>query len=208
MIIRYLYERLLYRLSASDYRDKFYLKGGALLYALEKEFPRPTLDIDFLGIKIKNDLAHIKNVFTEICSVACDNDGVSFDIDSITTEDITEGRDYKGIKVTLVACLDTIKQVMKMDIGFGDVVTPQPLELSYPSLMDELPQATIMAYSLESVVAEKFQAMIELSEVNSRYKDFYDVYKILRNQPLNMDSIRISSSSRDRNSISTSSCLK
>lgn len=189
LIIRYLYERLLYRLSASDYRDKFYLKGGALLYALEREFPRPTLDIDFLGVKIKNDLAHIKNVFAEICSVACDNDGVSFDIDSITTEDITEGRDYKGIKVTLVAHLDTIKQVMKMDVGFGDVVTPQPLELSYPSLMEELPQATIMAYSLESVVAEKFQAMIELSEVNSRYKDFYDVYKILRKQSLNMNTV-------------------
>lgn len=173
----------------SDYRDKFYLKGGALLYAFEKEFSRPTLDIDFLGVKIKNDLVHIKNVFAEICSVTCDKDGISFDVNTITTEDITEGRDYKGIRVTLVAHLDTIKQVMKMDIGFGDVVTPQPLELSYPSLMEELPQANIMAYSLESVIAEKFQAMIELSEVNSRYKDFYDVYKILKNHSLDIDII-------------------
>lgn len=189
LIIRYLYERLLYRLSVSDYRDKFFLKGGALLYAFEKEIPRPTLDIDFLGVKIKNDLAHIKNVFAEICSMTCDEDGISFDISSINTEDITEGRDYTGIRVTLVARLDTIKQVLKMDVGFGDVVIPQPLVLSYPSVMEELPQATIMVYSLESVVAEKFQAMIELSEVNSRYKDFYDVYKILKNHSLNMETV-------------------
>lgn len=189
LVIRYLYERLLYRLSVSDYRDKFYLKGGALLYAFEKELPRPTLDIDFLGVKIKNDLALLKDVFAEICSVECPEDGITFDIGTITTEEITEGRDYKGIRISLVAHLDTIKQVMKMDVGFGDVVTPSAQELSYPALMEELPQATVMAYSLDSVVAEKFQAMIELSEVNSRYKDFYDVYKILNNHPLDSNTL-------------------
>lgn len=83
LVIRYLYERLLYRLSISDYRKKFYLKGGALLYAFEKEFLRPTLEIDFLGVKIKNDLSHIKNVFTEICSLPCEEDGINFDINTI-----------------------------------------------------------------------------------------------------------------------------
>lgn len=189
LVIRYLYERLLYRLSVSDYRDKFYLKGGALLYAFEKEFPRPTLDIDFLGVRIKNDLALLKDVFAEICSVECSEDGITFDVSTITTEEITEGRDYKGIRISLVAHLDTIKQVMKMDVGFGDVVTPSAQELSYPTLMEELPQATVMAYSLDSVVAEKFQAMIELSEVNSRYKDFYDVYKILKNHILDNNTL-------------------
>ena len=189
LIIRYLYERLLYRLSISNYRDKFYLKGGALLYAFEREYPRPTLDIDFLGVKIKNDRTHIKDVFAEICSITCEEDGIDFDINTIKTEEITEQRDYKGIQLSLVAHLDSIRQMMKMDIGFGDVVMPKPLIISYPTLMEELPPAIIFAYSLESVVAEKFQAMIELSEVNSRYKDFYDVYKILKNQGLTDDAL-------------------
>ena len=182
VIIRYLYERLLYRLSVSNYREKFYLKGGVLLYAFEKEFPRPTLDIDFLGVEIKNDAQHIKDVFMEICALPCKEDGIIFDTSTITTVEITENRVYMGIRVSFIARLDTIRQVMKMDIGFGDVVVPKPLVITYPALMDELPVATVFAYSLESVVAEKFQAMIEFSEVNSRYKDFYDVYKILRNQ--------------------------
>jgi len=189
LVIRYLYERLLYRLSVSDYREKFYLKGGALLYAFEKEFPRPTLDIDFLGVKVKNDAEIIKNAFKEICSLPCDEDGVSFDTDTITTEEITENRVYMGIRISLTAHLDTVRQVMKMDIGFGDVVVPEPLLITYPALMSELPAATIVAYSLESVVAEKFQAMIELSELNSRYKDFYDVYKILKNHNLTNDAL-------------------
>jgi predicted nucleotidyltransferase component of viral defense system len=189
LVIRYLYERLLYRLSISDYREKFYLKGGALLYAFEKESPRPTLDIDFLVVKIKNDITHIRDVFTEICSLSCEEDGINFDINAITTEEISENKAYTGIRVSLVAHLDSIRQVMKMDIGFGDVVTPKPIDIAYPTLMEELPAATILVYSLESVVAEKFQAMIELSEVNSRYKDFYDVYKILKNQELDDDTL-------------------
>lgn len=184
LVTRYLYERLLFRLSISDYKDKFYLKGGALLYAIEKELPRPTKDIDFLGVRVKNDLANIKHVFMEICRVECAEDGVQFDATSIKTEEITEEKDYAGIRVSFVACLDTIKQVMKMDIGFGDVVTPSAWTLVYPSFIDSLPQANILAYSLESVIAEKFQAMIDLSEFNSRYKDFYDVYKILNNYPI------------------------
>ena len=189
LVIRYLYERLLYRLSISYYRENFYLKGGALLYAFEKEYPRPTLDIDFLGVKIKNDAVHIKNAFIEICSLICDEDGIVFDINSIITEEIIEQRDYTGIHLSLVAHLESIRQVMKMDIGFEDVVIPKPLVITYPALIEELPAVNIVAYSLESVVAEKFQAMIELSEVNSRYKDFYDVYKILKNQELDNDAL-------------------
>lgn len=185
LITRYLYERLLFRLSKSDYREKFYLKGGALLYAIEKELPRPTKDVDFLGVRVKNDLAHIKNVFSEICQIPCAEDGVHIDINSIETVEITEEKEYSGIRVSFVARLDTIKQVMKMDIGFGDVVTPAPWELNYPSFLESLPQANILAYSLESVVAEKFQAMIDLAEFNSRYKDFYDVYKILSRYAIN-----------------------
>jgi Domain of unknown function (DUF1814). len=186
LIIRYLYERLLYRLSVSSYRDKFCLKGGALLYAFEKEFPRPTLDIDFLGMKIRNDIETLKDVFREILAMPC-NDGVEFDISTVEAEEINESNAYHGVKVTFSAKLDTIRQSMRMDIGFGDVIIPTAQKLAYPVLLEELPVPQIMAYSLESVVAEKFQAMIELSEVNSRYKDFYDVYKILALQNLNAE---------------------
>lgn len=79
LVTRYLYERLLFRLSKSDYREQFYLKGGALLYAIEEELPRPTKDVDFLGVRIKNDLAHIRNVFSEICQIPCAEDGVHID---------------------------------------------------------------------------------------------------------------------------------
>jgi predicted nucleotidyltransferase component of viral defense system len=184
LIIRYLYERLLYRLSVSRYKNKFCLKGGALLYAFEKDFPRPTLDIDFLGIKIKNDIVTIKSVFHEILAISY-SDGIQFDISTINAEEINESDTYQGIRVTFTANLDSIRQPMRMDIGFGDVVIPTAQNLIYPVLMDEFPAPEILAYSLESVVAEKFQAMIELSEVNSRYKDFYDVYKILSAQQFN-----------------------
>lgn len=184
LIIRYLHERLLYRLSVSPYKDKFCLKGGALLYAFETEFPRPTLDIDFLGMKIKNDIETIKSVFQEILAISCD-DGVRFDIQTAKAEEINESKACQGVRVTFTAKLDSINQAMRTDIGFGDVIIPTASNLTYPVLIDELPAPEILAYSLESVVAEKFQAMIELSEVNSRYKDFYDVYKILSSQQLN-----------------------
>lgn len=183
LIIRYLYERLLYRLSVSLYKDKFCLKGGALLYAFETEFPRPTLDIDFLGMKIKNDIETMKSVFQEILAISCD-DGVLFDIQTAKAEEINESKAYQGVRVTVTAKLDSIKQAMRMDIGFGDIIISTASNLTYPVLIDEFPAPEILAYSLESVVAEKFQAMIELSEVNSRYKDFYDVYKILFSQKL------------------------
>lgn len=189
LITRYLYERLLYRLSISDYKDHFYLKGGALLFAIEQQHPRPTLDIDFLGIKIKNDLANLKNIFTEICTISCDRDGVVFDIDSIDTIHIAEEKNYKGVRVSVVVRLDSIKQKMKMDIGFGDVITPEAKVMEYPCFLDELPEVTILTYSLESVVAEKFHAMIELSESNSRYKDFYDVYQLLSSCNLDRDNL-------------------
>jgi predicted nucleotidyltransferase component of viral defense system len=188
LIIRYLYERLLYRLSVSDYKEKFYLKGGALLYALAKELPRPTLDIDFLGVQLNSDSEHIKMVFMEICQMPC-SDGVLFDTETITTESITEGKTYTGIRVSLLAHLDSIKQVLKIDIGFGDIVKPSPQLLFYPTLIGSFPSPSILAYSLEAVVAEKFQAMIELADLNSRYKDFYDVYRILLHENLSNETL-------------------
>lgn len=179
MISRYMQERLLYRLSISNYREHFILKGGALLYAHDRFEARPTLDIDFMATHINNDTENIKRIIKEICTVECVPDGASYDADTVEAVDITVNKEYHGVRVSVIALLDTARQRISMDIGFGDVVTPTPQELVFPALIDTVPQAEIKAYSLETVVAEKFHAMIELSLANSRMKDFFDVYRIL-----------------------------
>ena len=179
ILTRYFQERLLYRISQTKYRSNFYLKGGALMYAYEKLAARPTLDIDFLGYNISNENATIVAAFKEICSVPCEEDGVVFDIYKITAQNITEFKDYHGIRLSIPVKMDTIAQVMTMDIGFGDVVTPSPINLDYPVLLESLPAVNIMAYSLETVIAEKMHAIVDLADQSSRMKDYYDLYNIL-----------------------------
>lgn len=179
ILTRYIQERLLYRLSQSRFREKLFLKGGALLYAHEQFRARPTLDIDFLGDKISREKEFVKMAFEEVSSITCPEDGVIFDVESLSAEEITVNKEYHGIRLHVTAHLDTIRQVISMDIGFGDVITPEPEKLDYPTLLKDIPAVNIMAYSLETVVAEKFHAMIDLAEENSRMKDFFDVYRIL-----------------------------
>jgi predicted nucleotidyltransferase component of viral defense system len=179
ILTRYFQERLLYRVSQTKYRNNFYLKGGALMYAYEQFAARPTLDIDFLGKNISNEGPSIVAAFKEICSVPYDEDGVVFDTNNITSQNITEFKDYHGIRLSIPVKMDTIAQVMTMDIGFGDVITPQPVELDYPVLLDYLPGVNIMAYSLETVIAEKMHAIVDLADQSSRMKDYYDLYNIL-----------------------------
>ena len=181
VLLRYIQERMLYRVSVSQYRDNFCLKGSALLFAYDKFKARPTKDIDFLGDKISRDKETIRKAFREICSIQCREDGITFDNGEkdIKVEDISLDKEYNGVTVTVTAHLDTIVQPFSMDIGFGDIVVPEPQELDYPLLLDDMPEVSITAYSLETVVAEKFQTMIDRALANSRMKDFYDVYSIL-----------------------------
>lgn len=179
ILTRYFQERLLYRISQTHYRENFYLKGGALMYAYERFAARPTLDIDFLGTHISNDGERIAEAFREICAVECEEDGVGFAADKIAAQNITEFKDYHGIRLSIPATMDTIAQVMTMDIGFGDVVTPHPVSLDYPLLLEELPEANILAYSTETVIAEKMHAIIDLADQSSRMKDYYDIYHLL-----------------------------
>lgn len=118
VLTRYFQERLLYRMSQTRYRDNFYLKGGALLYAFERFAARPTLDIDFLGHNISNEGNIVIAAFREICSVPYEEDGIIFDIEHITAQNITEFKDYHGIRLSIPVQMDTISQVMTMDIGF------------------------------------------------------------------------------------------
>ena len=179
ILTRYFQERLLYRISQTRYRENFYLKGGALMYAYERFAARPTLDIDFLGTHISNDGERIAEAFREICSVDCMEDGVQFDCDKIVTQSITEFKDYHGVRLSIPVTMDTIAQVLTMDVGFGDVVTPHPVSLDYPLLLEGLPEASILAYSTETVIAEKMHAIIDLADQSSRMKDYYDIYHLL-----------------------------
>lgn len=187
ILTRYFQERLLYRMSLTNYRNNFYLKGGALMYAFERFAARPTLDIDFLGCNISNDGDNLIGVFQKICSVTCEEDGVVYDVEHITAQNITEFKNYHGIRISIPVSMDTISQVMTMDIGFGDVVTPSPISLDYPLLLDNLPSANIMAYSIETVIAEKMHAVIDLADQNSRMKDYYDLFLILSKEDYKKD---------------------
>lgn len=169
-------------MSQTRYRNNFYLKGGALMYAYERFAARPTLDIDFLGNNISNGDTSIIAAFKEICSVPFEEDGVVFDVEHIAAQNITEFKDYHGIRLSIPVKMDSITQVLTMDIGFGDVVTPSPVNLDFPILLEHLPCANILAYSLETVIAEKIHAIIDLADQSSRMKDYYDLHRILKEE--------------------------
>ncbi len=188
LLIRYIQERLLYRLSQSTQRNHFVLKGGALLYAIQDLKARPTLDLDFLGQNIRNNKDVLLQAFREIALIPCPEDAVTFDPESLSAYEITVNRKYQGICIQITAHLDSIRQLISMDIGFGDIITPGAQNLDYPLALGNLPQASILAYSIETLLAEKFEAMISLGEDNSRMKDFFDVYTILHSFFIN-DSI-------------------
>lgn len=174
--IHYMIERLLYRLSISQYAGDFVLKGGLLLYAVFEDKARATRDIDLLGRHISNSPDSLKQVFTEICSIPCD-DAVIYDSDSISVEAIQEDADYHGIRVKVECFIGRSRNLLQLDIGFGDAVVPNPVEMVYPSLLN-MDEIRLYAYSKESVIAEKFQAMVYLAQANSRMKDFYDIFML------------------------------
>lgn len=178
ILIRYLHERLIYRISVSDYSEQLILKGGAFIYATQGIKSRPTIDIDLMGKQMSNDIEELRIVFRQICEIHSD-DEVQFNPQSVTGELITQQDKYNGVRLFIEAAFHTVCQRLQIDVGFGDIVIPTIQELEYPVLLDDMQIPVIRAYSKETVIAEKFQAMIELSVANSRMKDFYDVYKLL-----------------------------
>ncbi len=179
LLARYFNERLLYRVSVSQYKDNFLLKGGSLLYALDGLEARPTVDIDFMADRISRDRDNMTEIFRRIVAIGCDEDGVYFDTESIRPEPITVDKKYPGLRFYVTAHMDTIVHNMSVDIGFGDVVSPCPMTIDFPLLLPNIPSVNLQAYSLETVVAEKFHAMIDRDETNSRIKDFFDCYMLL-----------------------------
>ena len=184
LLARYFNERLLYRVSVSQYKDNFLLKGGSLLYAFNGLETRPTIDIDLMARRISRNREDLERVFREILSIECEKDGVTFDVEGLRSEPITVEKEYPGTRFFLTAQMDSIVYPMSIDIGFGDVVTPSPVEVDFPLLLGDIPAISIKAYSLETVVAEKFHAMIDRDVTNSRMKDFFDCYQILTTKKL------------------------
>ena len=179
LLARYFNERLLYRVSVSQYKDNFLLKGGSLLYAINGLETRPTIDVDFMAHHISRNREHLETVFREILAIECKEDGVTFDLESLRSKPITIEKDYPGTRFFVTARMDTIVHPMSIDIGFGDVVTPCPTTIEFPMLLNDIPSITIQAYSIETVIAEKFHAMIVRDVSNSRMKDFFDCFQLL-----------------------------
>jgi len=174
----YAMERFLYRLSLSEYKEQFILKGALMLRVWGASQVRPTMDIDMLGIT-SNDAGNINAQFQQIISLVVPDDGLVFDPDSIKTEAITEDADYKGLRVLLICKLGSARANLQVDIGFGDFVYPKPSRMTFPTLL-EFPAPDLLGYSRESAIAEKFDAMLTLGMLNSRMKDFYDIWLLSR----------------------------
>ena len=182
-------ERTIYRISISKYANHFVLKGGIFLYALfDKNYLRTTTDIDLLARRISNSDVEMKKVFEDIFSQELD-DGLTFDLDSLSVTNITEFKDYHGLNVKIFAYLDRTQIPISIDIGYGDVVYPDSIEIEFPTILNnEVPK--IQAYSVETAIAEKLEAIVSNGFDNSRYKDFYDIYILGNNYSINNESLR------------------
>lgn len=187
VLTRYGLERLLYRIGQSEYASQYLLKG-ALLFNLWYDMPhRPTKDIDLLGFG-NNELDYLTSVFKKICLIDCE-DGIVFNGDSVTADTIKKDDGYTGARVELFAKLSNAKIKIQVDIGFGDAVTPGPIESSYPVLIKDLPQPKIRTYPIYTVIAEKLHAIALLGIANSRLKDYLDLYVLLKNEELDEETL-------------------
>jgi hypothetical protein len=178
LLTRYALERMIYRLSISAERDRFLLKG-ALLFDLWFDVPhRPTHDADFLGFG-SAEIPQLEAVFRDICGIEVD-DGILFDPDSVKAAEIRREANYAGIRVTLMGMLDKARCPVQADIGFGDAVVPGPDEVDYPVLLAEMPAPHLRVYPRYTVVAEKLEALTSLGMLNSRMKDYFDLWVLVR----------------------------
>ena len=174
-LVYYGLERTIYRISVSRYAEHFVLKGGIFLYAVfDRNYERATTDVDLLARRISNSGEEMKRVFQDILSQNID-DALVFDTESITVEDIIELKEYHGLHISAAGYLDRTKIPVGIDIGFGDIIYPDAVKMDFPVILDMEPPK-VNAYSLESSIAEKLEAIIHIGYLNSRYKDFYDIY--------------------------------
>lgn len=185
VLVRFALERFLYRMSQSRHADCFLLKG-ALLFNLWYDMPhRPTRDADLLGFG-SSDLDSIKDVFREIASIKVE-DGITFDPATVNVEEIRKEAGYAGARVLVTGELAKARVKTQVDIGFGDAVTPGPVDATYPVLIEDFPAPRLQTYPIYTVIAEKLHAIALLGMTNSRLKDYLDLQVLLERETIDID---------------------
>lgn len=183
-------ERFLFRLSESQYKDVFILKGALLLKVWQVSDSRATMDIDTLA-RTSNSLENLVKIINELCEhVSSIDDGIDFLSSSIRGEKMQLQKEYEGVRVKFEGRLGLAKIPMQIDIGFGDVITPEVEESFYPNLLD-FPGPKLKTYPQETLIAEKIQTMVEKGESNSRIKDFYDVWLLFRHNAFSHQHLKL-----------------
>ena len=177
LLTRYVLERFLHRLSQSKHRDRFVLKGAILMTTWLDDPHRPTRDLDLLGFGDPDPEAMVA-VFRELCAIK-EDDAVTFDAEGMTVDRIRDEQEYGGLRLRTMASVGGARVRVVVDIGFGDAVVPGVEDIELPVLLDQ-PAPRLRAYPRETVIAEKFQAMVMLGRANSRMKDFFDIWVLKR----------------------------
>lgn len=185
----YAMERFLYRLGESPHCQQFVLKGAMVFLAWEVPLTRPTRDMDFLGYT-EDSVENLVHIVQDLCGQPVEADGMIFDPTSVQGEVIKEEADYPGVRITFLGYLGKAKIRMQLDVGFADVVTPSPDELELPTLIKEMHKPCVYAYPPETVIAEKFHTMIAFGKINSRMKDFYDIWFMAQTMEFDFNLLR------------------
>lgn len=180
-------EEFLRRLEKSKYADNFVLKGGLFIYALTEFESRVTMDIDFLLQRLPNTPEQLQPIIEEIIQTETDNDFVTFEIKSVAP--IAVAKKYAGIGASLVAKIKNTKTPINIDFGVGDVIVPRQEKRSIPTQLDDFDSPTINTYSLETTIAEKLDAILDLMEFSSRMKDYYDIYYLATHFEFDSDTL-------------------
>lgn len=178
LLTHYALERLLYRLSRSKYRDQFLLKGALLFKLWYSDIIRSSMDADLLG-KGPKETTGVEKIFRDLCDITVKPDGLVFLPRSVQGEEIRENSEYQGVRISLLAVLSSARIPLQIDIGFGDAVIPSAKKVKYPVLLD-FPAPSLKAYTIYTVISEKFQTIVDKGLANSRMKDYYDLWYILR----------------------------
>lgn len=171
-------EEFLRRLAASKYAENFVLKGGLFIYTLTNFESRATVDVDFLMRGLSNDLARMDEIIAEILAIPAGNDFVTFKTSK--AEPIALQRKYHGVSMQITGYIKNVRVPFNVDIGIGDVIIPHPERRSIQTQLDGYEKPEILTYSLESTIAEKFDAILQRFELTGRMKDFYDIYYLSR----------------------------
>lgn len=178
LLLRYGIERLLCRLSQSAHANRFLVKGAMLFVVWDEKTHRPTRDLDLLGFG-PSEAAYLERLFRDVVTTPIVADGLVYEAESVRAEAIREDTTYGGVRVRLQAKLGPAQVPVQIDVGAGDAVTPGPVPVSFPTLLD-FPAPQVRTYPVYTVVAEKFEAMVKLGIANTRMKDFHDVWFLAR----------------------------